>query len=146
MTVVQLTQPLPTRTLADVFRRAAEVVTQNGLAKGAFVAPPAIPDSQDQLHCSDERLRPVDMVGAIRIACGLAPTLEEGEVDGPPVVAAVEFASLRVPGQAPWTDGVPDHIEHLADWTDLTSCDAADVAVKFLDLAVQADLGSRVTA
>lgn len=142
MTMVQLSQPLPTRTLADVFRRAAEVITLNGLAKGAFVAPPAIPDSQDQLHCSDERLRPVDMVGAIRIACGQLPTTSGGLL----AMRAVEFASLRVPGQAPWTDEVPDHIEHLADWTDLTACDAADVAVKFLDLAVQADMAVQVSA
>jgi hypothetical protein len=139
---VQLTHPLPTRTLADVFRRAAEVITLNGLAKGAFVAPPAVPDSQQQLHCSDERLRSVDMVGAIRIACGQLPTTSGGLL----AMAAVEFASLRVPGQAPWTDGVPDHIEHLADWTDLTAVDAVDVAVKFLDLAGIAAAESRVSA
>lgn len=127
--------------MADVFRRAAEVITLNGLAKGAFVAPPAIPDSQQQLHASDERLRPVDMVGAIRIACGQLPTTSGGLL----VMGAVEFASLRVPGQAPWTDGAPDHIEHLADWTDLTAVDAVDVAVKFLDLAGIAAAESRVS-
>jgi len=133
--------PLPTRTLADVFRRAAQVITLNGLAKGAFVAPPAIPDAQRQLHCTDEWLRPVDMVGAIRIACGQSPTTSGGLL----AMRAVEFASLRVPGQAPWTDDAPDHIEHLADWTDLTAVDAVDVAVKFLDLAGIAAAESRVS-
>lgn len=134
------------QSLAGVFRRAAQVITLNGLAKGAFVAPPAIPDARRELHCCDERRRPVDMVGAIRIACGHLPTLPEGLLDEGIVRSAIEFASLRVPGQAPWTDGAPDHIEHLADWTDLTAVDAADVAVKFLDLAVVASAESRVAS
>jgi hypothetical protein len=137
-----LTSPPETLTLADVFRRAAQVITLNGLAKGAFVAPPVVPDAQDRVHWHDESLRPVDMVGAIRIACGELPTTSGGRL----AMAAVEFASLRVPGQAPWTDDRPDHIEHLADWTDLTAVDAADVANKFVDLAMDAAAVGRVSA
>lgn len=141
-----LTAPPETLTLADVFRRAAQVITMNGLAKGAFVAPPAVPDSQQQLHYREERLRPVDMVGAIRIAFGGAPVLPEGAVDQPPVLAAIEFASLRVPGQVPWTDGVPDHIEHLADWTDPTAVTAEQVTLRFLDIAIAAAGEGRVAS
>jgi hypothetical protein len=127
---------LPVVDLAAIYRRAAEVISRNGLAKGAFVAPPAIPDSQKQLHASDESLRPVDMTGAIRIACGMTPTASGGFV----AMAAIQFASLHMPGQAPWTDGEPDYIEHLADYTDLTSCEAPNVVGRFLMLAIDADM------
>lgn len=127
---------LPVVDLANIYRRAAEVISRNGLAKGAFVAPPAIPDAQQQLHASDERLRPVDMVGAIRIACGMKPTESGGFV----AMAAIQFASLHMFGQAPWTKGEPDYIEHLADYTDLTSCQASDVVGRFLMLGIDADM------
>lgn len=129
---------LPVVDLAGIFRRAAEVVQRNGLAKGMFVAPPAVPDARGVLHASDESLRPVDMTGAIRVACGVRPT-QLGDFT---VMAAVQFAALHMEGAVPWTDGEPDYIEHLADYTDLTACTAAEVVGRFLRLAVEAEMAA----
>lgn len=128
--------------LALVFRVAADVIERNGLAKGAFVAPPAVPDPAGVLHASDPQYRPVDMVGAIRIACGEEPHLPETVPDVPVAAAAIRFASLHMRGEAPWTDGRPDYIEHLADFTDPTPCTAGAVAACLTRLAVEAAMES----
>lgn len=128
--------------LADIFRVAADIIERNGLAKGAFVAPPSVPDAAGVLHASDPQYRPVDMVGAIRIACGELPTTSGGFT----AMAAIKFASLHMRGEAPWTDGEPDYIEHLADFTDLTDCTAVEVAACLSRLAVEAGVESSVRA
>jgi hypothetical protein len=134
VTVTILSSEPRTADLADVFRLAADIIERNGLAKGAFVAPPSIPDAAGTLHASDPQFRPVDMVGAIRIACGMEPT----ESGGFTAMAAIRFASLHMRGEAPWTDGEPDYIEHLADFTDLTACTVTDVSACLSRLAVEA--------
>lgn len=133
----------PTIDLPRIFRRAAQVISTNGLAKGAFVAPPAIPDACGELHASDESQRPVDMTGAIRIACGMLPTESGGYL----ATEAIRFASQNLAaGEAPWTDGSPDYVEHLADYTDLTACTADDVIAKFLRLSVEAVVVAELAA
>lgn len=129
--------------LPRIYRRAAQVISTNGLAKGAFVAPPAIPDACGELHASDVTQRPVDMTGAIRIACDMLPT----ESGGFAASEAIRFASQHLAaGEAPWTDGSPDFIEHLADFTDLTACTSDDVIAKFLRLAVEAKVETELAA
>lgn len=133
-------EPRTTIDLATVFRVAADVIERNGLAKGQFVAPPAVPDAHGVLHASDPQFRPVDMVGAIRIACGEDPERPEDVPDVPVVAAALEFASLHMRGLAPWTDGRPDYIEHLADFTDVSSRTALEVSACLVRLAVEAQM------
>jgi hypothetical protein len=142
VTVTILTPEARTTDLALIFRIAADVIERNGLAKGAFVAPPSVPDASGVLHASDPQFRPVDMVGAIRIACGMDPT----ESGGFTAMAAIKFASLHMRGEAPWTDGEPDYIEHLADFTDLTPCVVTDVSACLTRLAIEAGVESPVRA
>jgi hypothetical protein len=137
--VTILAPEVRTADLADVFRLAADIVQRNGLAKGVFVAPPAIPDADGVLHASDEAFRPVDVVGAIRIACGEDPQLSQYVPDVPVVAEAIRFASLHMAGEAPWTDGAPDYIEHVAFWNDLGATRWGDVIVQLRYWAIEAE-------
>ena len=123
-------QPLHSTDLATVFIRAAAVIQTNGHHRNAFVAPACIADAQGAYHVSPDEVskRPVDVVGAIRIACGLLPT-DETSHDAD---AAIEFAGEHLPGRAPMQFGEPDQVEELAGWNDFEVKSAQDVVGRLL--------------
>jgi hypothetical protein len=123
--------------LPGIFRRAAETIDHNGLYCGGFFAPLVVPDPRGELHPHDVCLRPVDMVGAIRIACGLNP-----ELDSLLSLRALDFASAHMPDEAskgPLSTGSVDPVENIADWNDHSNRTAADVIVCLKVLAIQAE-------
>lgn len=127
--------------LAAVFIRAAEVIQTNGHHKNAFVAPACIEDAQGVYHVDPCELskRPVDVVGAIRIACGLLPT-DEVSHDAD---AAIEFAGEHLPGRAPLSSGEPDQVEELAGWNDFEVKSAQDVVGRLLRWSGEAAVAAR---
>lgn len=128
----------PTADLPGIFRRAVQVIQTNGLHKGAFVAPPCVQDASGNYHVNpdDEALRPVDIVGAIRIACGQLPTCSGGFL----AECAIRYASDHMLTTAPETDGEPDYIEHLCFWNDLGTSSPFEVVGRLDRLALNAEV------
>lgn len=117
--------------LAEALNRAAEVIERNGLRKGSFVSP----------HGGDLLRRPVDMVGAIRMAYGYAPDDEAASH----AKAAIRFVSERselLNGEAPLESGEPDYVEHLAGWNDAPERTAAEVAARLRRVAIDARIAA----
>lgn len=121
--------PLAPADLPGIFIRAAQVIQDNGHYTGGYVAPGAITDaSTDSYHLGDEMARPVDVVGAIRIACGLLPT-DETSHDAD---AAIWFAGEHLPHRAPLSTGEPDQVEELAQWNDFEVKSGSEVVGRLL--------------
>jgi hypothetical protein len=136
-------RPNPTG-LAEALIRAAEIIETNGLHKGAFVAPASVPDRHGRLHVDDLALRPVDMVGAIRIAYGSSPE-DLSNLDANQAVRFVSERSELLNGEAPLSTGTPDdegYWEHLAGWNDAPERTALEVAARLRRIAGDADMAA----
>ncbi|MCP3817791.1 hypothetical protein NLX86_06475 [Streptomyces sp. A3M-1-3] len=123
--------------IAEVFRRAAEVVQTNGLNQGGF-CDISVPFFSGAAFAGG---RPVCTVGAMRVAVGLSPipvNWDEplGDADPlsdahPLVSEAVAFLSERV--HSPIVD--EDIVERVADWNDREGRTADEVAAELLSAA-----------
>lgn len=118
--------------VAEIFRRAAEVIATNGLNKHTYCSPVVAPDPTAPFAGG----RAVCTIGAMRVAVGLEPTpavLERPHDEEPLIWDAIAFLSPRV--ESPIVDENP--IERVAAWSDGPAVSADAVAAELL-LAAEA--------
>jgi hypothetical protein len=118
--------------IAEVFRRAAEVITTNGLYQGTYCDPIAAPDPAAPFAggCM------VCTIGAFRVAVGLAPVPADESApaaEEPLIWEAIAFLSPRV--ESSIVD--EDPVERVACWNDADGRTADEVASALL-LAAEA--------
>lgn len=109
--------------LPRIYRQAADHIQANGLHKDDFGPSPFSYSS------------PTCMAGAINWATTGHPDQYNKLTE-----AAWEFASHRLPGEAPSDEEttLPDYLEHIAAWNDAAGRTASDVVVRLRALAVEA--------